>query len=290
MACLADTAAFGYQAPYFLPTPTASPSSCSPASTVVQSAADAGDLAPRDKGKRSSTTGAALRRHISVDTLCDGSTAAWPPSAGAGALGFSGVADSSASSAARCLKSAGSGTPHYSKELFAACYSTLQFCWYGACSHEHCRQGLETLSPLWAALLEHLNRVQNESAALSNYIERIILLLKIKPAVLERAMDYVRRLRRKIDLNAVNSANQGAAETQTWKPLEHAKAQSLYYASRNWGTCYLVFVSACMVAQKFMEDEAGPRLGAYAAAGGFPKRALRTAERELMGMLDYELW
>jgi hypothetical protein len=123
--------------------------------------------------------------------------------------------------------------------------------------------------------------VQTESAVLSSYIERLILLVEIKPAVLERAMDYVRRLRRKIDRAALDSAK---------GPAPNTRAQSLYYASRTWGTCYLVFVSACMVSQKFMEDEAGPRLSAYAAAGGFPKMALRTAEREMLGMLGYELW
>lgn len=162
----------------------------------------------------------------------------------------------------------------YSAELLSDCFSAMHFCWYGLCEHDECRSGLDSLAVDSPAAMQHLARAQAESATLGRYVERIITLTDLKPAVLERGVAYMRRLRRKIDVGT----------------LLHAESPTLYSASRNWGTHYLVFVVATMLARKFMEDEAGPRLAAYAKAGGFPTHALRKSEREMLAMLDYCLF
>lgn len=166
--------------------------------------------------------------------------------------------------------------PGHGVELLSETFQALHYCWYGACGHTECRAGLEELSPPPAGMLEHRARAAVEHSVVQSYIRRFVTFLDVQPVVLERALRYLRKLRHRIDMAALRTP--GVA------------SRAMFAASRAWGTHYLVFATAIMVARKYIEDDSGPRLTAYSIAGGFPKHALRAAERELLTMLNYELF
>ncbi|KAI9033008.1 hypothetical protein DFJ74DRAFT_701167 [Hyaloraphidium curvatum] len=88
------------------------------------------------------------------------------------------------------------------------------------------------------------------------------------PLHVAMAASYVLRLRRRLDAGP-----------------DAAAAAS----SRTWGWHSLVLVVSLMLARKFADDGLEPGAALWAEAGGFPRRPVVAGEREMLGMLGWDL-
>ncbi|KAI9022690.1 kinase-like domain-containing protein [Hyaloraphidium curvatum] len=158
--------------------------------------------------------------------------------------------------------------PRFPPALLENLIETMLFCFYGQCRHPTCLHALPPLLvPSPAEREPHLLRASPESDRLRLYLARLLILLPVGPGHVEIAADYVRRLRRRLD----------------------ALPAPTPQFSRTWKSHYLVLLVALVLARKFADDGAAPRMSRWAEAGGFRKEVLVQAEREMLDMLGWEL-
>lgn len=152
--------------------------------------------------------------------------------------------------------------------LLRACLETMAYCYYGMCTHDSCLSHMNRI-PSEREFEQHRRKASIGMGPLAAYLSRILTTLSLAPETLEHAIYLTRRLRFVLET----------------KPLNDADAE----ASRSWGAHHLVFLVACMLADKMAKDDGGSTLWFWASAGGFRTDVLRRAEMEMFSMLGHDL-
>lgn len=161
--------------------------------------------------------------------------------------------------------------PGFPEDLLLECIVSLHYCYYGYC--EHSDPACLALKPKklersWEDKLTHYARAAKQSGVLASYIARLLACLPVRPHELKRGLEYALRLRRK---------------------LEQGTDTEMAMQSRVWGTHYLCLLAGCLIAHKWSSDESRPAMSEWGDAGGFSAEVMRSAEMEMLKMLDWQL-
>lgn len=123
----------------------------------------------------------------------------------------------------------------FSGELLLRCIEAMTLCYYGYCQHADCVACLKRV-PTPDERRQFRTKVDQSLGSLAAYLSRLLSAVPINAITLERAISYLQRLRRNLEQ----------------KPIDDPDAR----ASKTWGAHHLVFVTACMIACKYGNDDA----------------------------------